>query len=397
MSPRSARYALAALLTLSGSLCVVASGAAGSTEVRDREVSVAVRAVDLPLLTPRPGQAVIAPVAAPAISDPAGTVRGTMIMVHAGGWAGHDEYAQDLLMQRPGQQLLARGWRIVSLDYEEGTAGLQDVLNATGSELARRTSGGPVCLYGESAGGHLALVAASRLRAIDCVIALGPPTDLSLYQVEAAGSADGRLALVAYQISRFFGTTDAENAPWDPASLAPRIQTDVLLFHEDDDAIVSPQHNLNFAADRTTTQSTHLAAGGDGDGFVHGTVSASGREVYRSAISAFSERAITSRRGESRAAKLRCKRANRTAREITISKLRAALRCLARNDKTGPARSDRWRKTSFRVQGELSAARIWARLRTTTSGRRALAAAAADRVKLTVRVANRSRVILTKR
>lgn len=397
MHPRFARYALAALLTLSGSLCVVASGAAGSTELRDREVSVAVRAVDLPLLAPKPAQAVIAPVAAPAISDPAGPVRGTMIMVHAGGWAGHDEYAQDLLMQRPGQQLLARGWRIVSLDYEEGTAGLQDVLNATGSELARRTSGGPVCLYGESAGGHLALVAASRLRAIDCVIALGPPTDLSLYQVEAAGSTDGRLALVAYQISRFFGTTDAANAPWDPASLAPQIQTDVLLFREDDDAIVSAQHNLNFAADRSTTQSVHLAAGGDGDGFVHGTVSADGRAVYASAISAFAERAITSRRGESDAAKMRCKSANRTVREITTSKLRGALRCLARNDKTGPARSGQWKKTSFRVQGELNAARIWARLRKTTSGRRALAAAAADRVKLTVRVANRSRVILSKK
>ena len=397
MTSRSARYALAALLTLLGVALLGASGAAGSTELRDREVSVAVRGIDLPLLTPKPAPVVIAPVAAPAISDPTGTVRGTMIMVHAGGWTGHDEYAQDLLMKQPGEQLLARGWRIVSLDYEEGTAGLQDVLNATGSELARRTSGGPVCLYGESAGGHLALVAASRLRAIDCVIALGAPTDLSQYQVEAAGSADGRLALVAYQMSRFFGTTDADNAPWDPASLAPRIQTDVLLFREDDDAIVSVQHNLNFAAGRPTTQSTNLAAGGAGDGFVHGTVSATGREVYRSAISAFTERAITSRRGEARAAKMRCKGANRTAREITIGKLRAALRCLARTDKTGPARSGEWKKTSFRVQGELSAARIWARLRTTTSGRHALAAAAGDHAKLTVRVANRSRVILSRR
>ena len=171
----------------------------------------------------------------------------------------------------------------------------------------------------------------------------------------------------------------------------------MLLFHEDDDAIVSPQHNVNFAADRTTTQSVHLAAGGDGDGFVHGTVSASGREVYRSAISAFAERAITSRGGESAAGKLRCKSTNRTARELAVAKVRAALRCLARNDNTGPARSAGWKKTSFRVQGEISAARIWARLRTTTSGRRALAAAAAGRVKLTARVANRSRVILSKR
>lgn len=397
MHTRSARHAPLALLTLFSLLGALAPGAAAATAQRDREVSAAVRAIDLPLLAPKPPQAVVAPVAAPAISDPAGAVRGTMIMVHAGGWAGHDEYAQDLLMERPGRQLLAHGWRIVSLDYQEGTAGLQDVLNAAGSELERRTSSGPVCLYGESAGGHLALIAASRLRAIDCVIALGPPTDLSLYQTEAADSADGRLKLVAYQISRFFGTTDAENAPWDPASLAPRIQPDVLLFHEDDDAIVSPQHNLNFAADRITTQSVHLAAGGHGDGFVHGTVSADGRQAYRSAIAAFAERALTARRGEFAAAKLRCKGTNRTVRETTVGKVGGALRCLARKDKTGPARSGRWKKTSFRVRGEVNAARIWTQLGRSTSGRRALAAAAADRVKLTVRIAGRSRVILSKR
>lgn len=369
-------------------------GAAGSVELRDEERSAAVRAVDLPLLTPKPAAAVIAPVAAPAIADPTGPVRGTMIMVHAGGWTGHDEYAQDQLVQRPGQQLLALGWRIVSLDYEEGTAGLQDVLNATGSELARRTGNGPVCIYGESAGGHLALVAASRLRAIDCVIALGAPTDLSLYQQEAAASADGRLKLVAYQMTRFFGTTDAENAPWDPASLAPRIRSDVLLFREDDDAVVSPQHNLTFTAGRITTQRLDLAAGGPDDGFVHGTVSAAGREVYRTAIAAFTEHAVASRRAEFKAGNGGCKSARRNVGEIAIDKVRGALRCLARKDKVVPTRLLHWKRTSFRVQGEINAARIWARLRTTTSGRRALGAVGARRAKLSVRIAGRSRVIL---
>lgn len=149
---------------------------------------------------------------------------------------------------------------------------------------------------------------------------------------------------MAYQISRFFGTTAAENAPWDPASLAPRIQPDVLLFREDDDAIVSRQHNLSFAADRITTQSVDLAAGGDGDGFVHGTTSADGRHAYRAAISAFAERAITARRGEFTAAKLRCKGSNRTVREIAVAKVRTALRCLARKDKTDPPDQDAGRR-----------------------------------------------------
>ena len=44
-----------------------------------------------------------------------------MILVHAGGWAGHDGYAQSELLKNPGDLFLARGWRVVSIDYEEGT------------------------------------------------------------------------------------------------------------------------------------------------------------------------------------------------------------------------------------------------------------------------------------
>ncbi len=136
----------------------------------------------LSILNPKPVVKVIPPVAGPTAEDPAGIApRGTMIMVHAGGWAGHDAHAQGLLMDRPGDMLVARGWRVVSIDYNEGTQGLQDLLNVAGDELARKSSDGPLCIYGESAGAHLALVAAARLRAIDCVIGIGTPTDLPLY------------------------------------------------------------------------------------------------------------------------------------------------------------------------------------------------------------------------
>ncbi len=221
-------------------------------------------AVDLSLLTPEPTPRIVAPVAAPAIADPAGAVRGTMIMVHAGGWAGHDEYAQDVLVSRPGEMFRARGWRTVSLDYEEGTAGLQDVLRAVNSEVARKTSAGPVCLYGESAGGHLALLAAARLSSVDCVIALGAPTDLDLYVAEAAASRDVRIDLVAFQINRFFGRTAAERARWNPVTLAPSIRGDVLLMHEDDDPVVSRLHNERFMANRPAAQHVDLEAGSAG-------------------------------------------------------------------------------------------------------------------------------------
>ncbi|MBW3608735.1 MAG: hypothetical protein KY463_10325 [Actinobacteria bacterium] len=351
----------------------------------------------LPLLEPKPAPAV-APVAAPITADPAGAVRGTMIMVHAGGWAGHDAHAQKLLMDRPGALLLARGWRVVSLDYEEGTAGLQDVLNAAGAELARKSTNGPVCIYGESAGAHLALVAAKRLRAIDCVIGLGTPTDLPLYGAEAAASLDQRVKLVASQITRFFGATIEAQAPWNLVSLAPAIHADVLLMREADDDIVSAQHDARFRAARPTTQNIELQAGDPADPaakFVHGTVSDAGRGKYVATIGAFAARAAAAHGAERRGARTKCSGVARSVAEAGLTRVRSALRCLARKDSAARrAGSRNWRRSSVTLRGEVNAARIWSALRRTQTGRRALSAAGSRRAKLTVRSGDRSRVVL---
>ncbi len=354
--------------------------------------------LNLPLLKPKPAPAV-APVAEPTTRDPAGAApRGTMIMVHAGGWAGHDAHAQKLLMDRPGELLLARGWRVVSIDYEEGQAGLQDVLDAAGSELSRIGDNGPVCIYGESAGAHLALVAAERLRAIDCVIGLGTPTDLPLYTTEADTSLDGRLKLVASQIRRLFGDTLEALAPWNLVSLAPRIHSDVLLVREGDDVIVSAEHDARFRAARPTTQTLSLEAGNSADPsatFVHGTASDAGRGQYAAAVGAFADRAVASHAAERIGARTGCSGVGRSLAEVGLTGLRASLRCLAAKDATAKrAGSRRWKRTSVTLRGEVNAARVWNSLRTTKSGRRALAAAAKRRAKVTVSTGDRSRVVL---
>ena len=354
----------------------------------------------LPLRTPKPAPApVIAPVAGSISVDPAGgVVRGTVIMVHAGGWAGHDAHAQDQLTKSPGNLFLERGWRVVSIDYEDGTDGLQDVLNAAGAELARRTGDGPLCLYGESSGAHLALVAASRLRAIDCVIGFGTPTDLTLYESEGSGSADARIRLVAGQISRFFGTTIEQNAPWDLVSLAPSIHANVLLVHEVDDTVVPAIHTARFRAARPTTQVVALEAGDPADrstDFMHGTSSVVGRAQYAAVIGSFADRAVAARVAERSAARTGCAHVSRSITEVGLPGLQSALRCLARKDAVSlRAGGGRWLRTSVKMRGEVNAARIWAHLRGTKSGRRALVAAAGRRVTVMVRAGDRSRVIL---
>ena len=349
--------------------------------------------------TPKPDAPAIAPVAsAIAIDPPSGPARGTLLMVHAGGWAGHDAHAQDLLTRTPGQLMLDRGWRVVSIDYEEGPAGLQDVLNAAGAELTRGTGSGPLCLYGESSGAHLALVAASRLRAIDCVIGLGTPTDLPLYEANAEISADSQLKIVAGQIRKFFGTTAAELAPWDPVALAPSIHADVLLLREADDTVVSQVHSQRLQAVRPTTQAIELEPGDAADAsarFVHGTLSAGGRAAYDAAVGAAADRAVAAREAERAADRTGCDDVDRSITEIGSPALQSVLRCLARKDEQPrDAAGARWRQRTVAVRGEVNAARIWSRLRATPGGRRALAAIAARRAKVVVRAGERSQVVV---
>jgi acetyl esterase/lipase len=348
---------------------------------------------------PKPAPPVIPPVVAPISADPVGGIaRGTVIMVHAGGWAGHDGYAQDQLMTSPGNLFLERGWRVVSLDYNDGTEGLQDVLNAAGAELARKTGDGPLCIYGESSGAHLALVAASRLRAIDCVIGLGTPADLTLYQSQGAVSPDGRVRLVVSQINRFFGTTLEQTAPWNLMSLAPSIHADTLLLHEADDTIVPPIHALRFQAARPTTQVVMLEPGDPSDPtteFMHGTVSQVGRERYAAALGAFADREVAARAAELNASRTGCALVNRSLGEIGLPGLQVGLRCLARRDAESlAAGTGSWKQTSVKMRGEVNAARIWGYMRGLASGRRALAAAAKRRAKVIVQTGDRSRVTL---
>jgi acetyl esterase/lipase len=340
----------------------------------------------------------IPPVAAPITVDPVGPARGTVIMVHAGGWAGHDANAQGLLASNPGNLFLQRGWRVVSIDYEDGTAGLDDVLSAAGAELARNSSAGPLCLYGESSGAHLALVAASRLRAIDCVIGLGTPTDLTLYQAESAISGDARVRLVASQMTRFFGTTLEETAPWSLVGLAPTIHADVLLMHEADDSVVSALHDARFAAARPTTQIVQLEPGdpnNPADDFMHGTISAAGRAQYAAAIGSLADRAVAGRDAERNAQRMGCSQVSRSLTEVGLPALKGALGCLARKDaQAAAAGTAGWQQTNIKLRGEVNAARIWASLRGSRSGRRALAAAARRRAKLLVQTGDRTRVTL---
>jgi hypothetical protein len=105
---------------------------------------------------------------------------------------------------------------------------------------------------------------------------------------------------------------------------------------------------------------------------------------------------VAARAAERDAARTGCSGVGRSVAEVGLSAMKRALRCLARKDAVagGATGEGGWQRTSVTLRGEVNASRIWSSLRATTSGRRALAATARKRAKVTVRTGDRSRVVL---
>lgn len=345
-----------------------------------------------------PPQPVKVPEAA-LVAFPASRERGTMIMVHGGGWTGPAPTTQKALMDMPGETIAGRGWKIVSVDYHAGSAGLQDVLDAAGRELAQGRRG-PLCLYGESAGAQLVLVAAARLSSVDCVVGFAPPADFEAYQAEVRASNDPDRSIIAAQMASVWGQTPEERAPNDPVKLAKRIRGDVLLMRQADDELVPIEQMRSFVAARRTTWHVEMqsAAGDLSKFYLHGTFSDAGQATYRATLGGFIDRAVKSYADERAARRTRCKGVTRSVTHGGVRRMRSALRCLARKDRFARrAGTRRARTTRRRVRGEVNAARTWRLLRSRLSGRRALAAIAAGRARATVRSGSPSRVTVSVR
>lgn len=339
--------------------------------------------------TPVPARAIVA--------SPATGIKGTVILIHGGGWQGPGATAQQGLMDLPGQMLVRQGWRVLSLDYHSGKEGLRDVLDAANAELATPT-GGLLCLYGESAGGHLALLAAAKLPAIDCVIAAGAPTDLLEYRAEAASSDDQWRDMISNQIRTVFGTTEQQLAPWEPVRVAQSISADVLLLRQDDDRLVLQEQLDGFLDAMPTAQSVNLESSvhvEPSTWWMHGTLSDKGRREYHATLTRFVARAVAAHRAEVRARRTGCAGVVRHVGAGDAAVLTPRLECLARADATVSRRAARRaRTTTISLHGAVNAARAWSALRATAKGRRVLAALAGGRARTTLQQGDPSRITI---
>jgi acetyl esterase/lipase len=327
------------------------------------------------------------------VASPSSDLKGTMLMIHGGGWQGPGAKSQKFLMEQPGEMLVARGWRVVSVDYQAGTAGITDVVDAAAEEL-RRAEGNLLCLYGESSGAQIALVVAARLKSVDCVVAAGAPTDFRAYTAEAKSSGDGDRTMIASQIESVFGLSEDLTDTWEPVKLSKEITSDVLMLREADDRLMPREQLDGFLEARPTTESLELEsnpAATPETWWLHGTLSEAGRARYLGAVGGFVDRAYATRTAERSADRTGCQDSAKT----DLVAMTSALRCLTRNDRT-VRRGGRARiaTATRRLRGEINAARIWTTLRSSARGRRALAAFAVRRARLSLRSANPSTVTL---
>lgn len=226
--------------------------------------------------------------------------RGTVVLVHAGGWSGPNQERQRALDRWPGALFRAAGWSTSAIAYAAGKDGLASVSREI--EAARaRTPRRPLCVYGESAGGHLALLAAAAQPRVRCVMTFGAPTDLDRWRDDAA--REGRaLSLAFYWQTAYplFGSGKG-SYPWQPVRQAHRIRARVLLAGQADDEILPIRGQLDgFAAVHPRTETLVTEAGDPndpGDQYLHGTISPAGRAALEARLRGFLPAARLARRG----------------------------------------------------------------------------------------------------
>jgi acetyl esterase/lipase len=204
-----------------------------------------------------------------ATLEAAGPVQGVVIGIHGGAWYGVGRELS-LTVREDLERWRRHGWHGVIVDYPKGGAAVASVVRSY-DKVRARYPGLPVCLYGESAGGHLALLVAAARPDVACVETAGAPTDL-----EAIDPSLGPLAAHADRNARMaFPDLRAGS----PARLD--IRAPLLVTHLRTDPVIGVAHaRLMPAARRVVMEPGPV-------GWVHGGVDGASMAALRSVEAAF--------------------------------------------------------------------------------------------------------------
>ena len=271
-------------LALALGLSACGSSVTGSASTPSSSPPPPVRAT-----TPRPGQ-VLGSGAGHAfyeISEPLGPPKGTMILIHGGGWTDREPYDAQFANNGGVRFIELLGWRVVNIGYQvpasianPGAAPnamptLDDV--AAFYDQIHRAFSGPICAYGSSSGGHLAMMLAVVRPDLDCVIAEAAPVDFAIARTAYHGYLEG-----------IFGGSDAAMAYWSPVdrwkAAAPK--TAAWLGEAANDPVV-PREAYTFKQVDPNAQVTVLPGptGPSSAPFVHSSVDDGAHKTYLAKLS----------------------------------------------------------------------------------------------------------------
>jgi acetyl esterase/lipase len=167
--------------------------------------------------------------------------RGWVVVIHAGGWQFVGPSAVRLYGAPFASYFNRHGWGTYDIDYRPRAQSLGDVL-ASYDQLRRRVGAKvPVCAFGGSAGGHLALMLAAYRRSLNCVITEAAFTNLVTFPTEPAWPINGNpLAGPEYSYEHYilasFGSKHLSY--WSPVRHASTIRAHILMGSSQFDSTV---------------------------------------------------------------------------------------------------------------------------------------------------------------
>jgi acetyl esterase/lipase len=182
---------------------------------------------------------------------PAGEARGLVVMLHGGFWRA--AYGKEI-MDAAAIALAGEGWAVWNVEYRRvgSGGGWPQTFEDVAAARAAAPPADQVVAIGHSAGGHLALLLASR-GLVDAAVALGGVCDLQ-------GTADAGLSNDA--AAAFMGASDEQ--AWvaaDPLAQAPPPVPVTLIHGVDDDIVPVAQARAYHAAAGTRATLVELDCG----------------------------------------------------------------------------------------------------------------------------------------
>ena len=213
---------------------------------------------------------------------PHGRPAGVVLVIHGGAWRASGPRTAALMAARA-RIFASWGWAAAVVDYRAFADAPGDVVR--GYDAARRRFPDlPICAYGESAGGHLALMLAVR-RPLACVVDAAGPVDLP--RLGGTPQADW---VRAKALAAFGDLHDAS-----PTRHAAAIRAPVLAGYAAADRIVPASQGRDLKRALPHARVIELGRG-HGPRFVHASVPPAALRSWWSAVRAELQRAAWPRR-----------------------------------------------------------------------------------------------------